>query len=412
MSGASKTFDQLTFEDLPNVISSPGSEVGHTPYDSQDGPTIDRSGPDHAHAKVSARQAKEAGLMTSGTYGQHSSGSSSSAAPARLWANRLRARMDSLGSTLYSLTWKVRTTPQGRSIFALRASALRISDKGCTGVRTPSACDDEGGTMDIIRAKEEGLSPKLKLRDEAALFSGVPTPNGYQPGGPQDPQKRAAGGHMVNLQDAVLWFSGVPTPNAEHCNDTDANWEKRRSECKERTGNGNGFGLNLGHVASLFSGVPTPLADKNSPQQRDDFTPNLANVATLFSGINTPRATDGTKGGPNQANGALSHDASLFSGVATPQAFDSKDMTGNLENRKTKGGCSNLKDQVTMFSGVQQTGSGETQDGTSAETESTDPGKGRLNAHYSRWLQGYPPEWCEAAKRASRLLPKSRKQGR
>ena len=69
----------MNSKNLPNATSSPESASGATPCDRQDGQMIGRSGRDPAHANLSARQAKAAGLMTSGTYGQPSTGSSSSA---------------------------------------------------------------------------------------------------------------------------------------------------------------------------------------------------------------------------------------------------------------------------------------------------------------------------------------------
>jgi hypothetical protein len=108
-----------------------------------DGQTTSPSGPAHAHANLSARQAKAAGLLTSGTSGRHSTGSSASVALQSLLANKLAAQTVSLGSTLYSLTWIKRATPAGRSIPALRASERRISGSGFTGWATPSARDNK-----------------------------------------------------------------------------------------------------------------------------------------------------------------------------------------------------------------------------------------------------------------------------
>ena len=88
-----------------------GIEFGAMHLEKPDGQTTRVSGQEVAHANLSARQAKEKGLMTSGTYGRHSSGLLKNAILASLLANRLQAQTASLGSTLYKLTWKVRTTP-------------------------------------------------------------------------------------------------------------------------------------------------------------------------------------------------------------------------------------------------------------------------------------------------------------
>jgi len=142
-------FDLPTLSDTHNATSSPGSASGPTHSAEQDGQTTGRSGPVPAHASLSARQAKEQGLLTSGTYGRTSTGLLKTAALQSFLASRLRARTDLAGSTLYKLTWKDRATPAGRSIPALRASARRISDNGSIGLEvgwlTPTANDDASG---------------------------------------------------------------------------------------------------------------------------------------------------------------------------------------------------------------------------------------------------------------------------
>jgi len=322
MSEASRTFAQLTFEDLPSATSLPASECGATRLGSQDGPTIARYGLDLAHANLSARQAKEAGLLTSGTCGPRSTTLSGTTARIRSWANRLQEKTGSLGSTLYTLTWKRTATPSGRSIYALVASGRRTSGKG-------------------------------------------------------------------------------------------------------------------------FTGVPTPMANKNTPQQRDDFTPTLANVAEQFSGVPTTCARghkDGDKGYTQIDQ--LPRVAHLFSPVATPTTNDAKSNYSNPTGSRIRNDGLNLNDHSQMFAGLptptteddnesratdpqaysekrlqrvnpsqnlavtaqSQMAFGATPNGSSAETAST----GQLNPCYSRWLMGLPVDWDYAAFRASETL-KARK---
>lgn len=131
---------QTICADLPSVTSSPESESGAMLCDKLDGQMIGRSGQEVAHANLSARQAKEMDLMTRGTYGQHSIGSSKNAALSSSLASRLQAKTGSAGSTLFNLTWKQRITPRQHSIYALRASALRTSGSGYSGWPTPRTC--------------------------------------------------------------------------------------------------------------------------------------------------------------------------------------------------------------------------------------------------------------------------------
>lgn len=129
---------QAICEDLPNITSLPESVSGVMHLEKQGGLMTSQSGQEAAHANLSARQAKEKGLMTSGTYGRLSSGSLRNANLASSLASKLQAQTASLGSTLYKLTWKVRTTPQQAPIFALRASVLRTSGSDCIGWPTPT----------------------------------------------------------------------------------------------------------------------------------------------------------------------------------------------------------------------------------------------------------------------------------
>ena len=135
------------YEDIRSVISLLESASGPMRFVKRDGPTTAPSRPDHALASLSAAQASEKGLLTSGTFGHTGSTSSRSAALATSLENRLRAKTDGLGSTLYKLTWKHWDLPSGRQICALRASVRRTSAKDCGSMGpcpTPMACDARG----------------------------------------------------------------------------------------------------------------------------------------------------------------------------------------------------------------------------------------------------------------------------
>lgn len=154
--------DLLSWLGTPSATSSPASECGATPFDWLDGPTTSPSGRGAVPANLSARQAKELGLLTSATFGPHGSISSSSALLASSLVSRLRARTASLGSTLYTLTWKERVTPSQRSIFALRASGLRTSDSGLGSWPTPTTRD----FRDVCNLSTSMYRPAGKLRKD------------------------------------------------------------------------------------------------------------------------------------------------------------------------------------------------------------------------------------------------------
>ena len=125
-----------------------------------------QSGQVRARASLSPRQAKEAGLLTSGTYGRRSSISSRTVALRLSLESRLQARTALLGSTLFKLTWKERVTPSGRSIPALRASVPRTSAKGCTSWPTPQVFDSAGeGQPRPLRYKGNAPSEQGNTRN-------------------------------------------------------------------------------------------------------------------------------------------------------------------------------------------------------------------------------------------------------
>jgi hypothetical protein len=134
-------FDPATSPPIPSAISSQESGSGHTPCASLGGLTIVEFGQAVAPANLSARQAKALGLMMSGTCGPRGSNSLRSASLTASMVSRLRARTASLGSTLFTLTWKQRATPAGLSISALRASAPRTSGNDCGSWPTTTRMD-------------------------------------------------------------------------------------------------------------------------------------------------------------------------------------------------------------------------------------------------------------------------------
>ena len=166
----SRTFGQWSLPGTPSAISSPESADGNSPSCEQAGPMIAPCGLVHVHANLSARQAKELGLLTSGTYGRHGSGSSSSADLQRYLASRLPALTRWSGSTLFSLTWKERVTSSGLRICALRASVPRTSGSGFGSWPTPT-------TTDAIRFPAYEFKTSNVTLNHAAQLAGWVTPS-------------------------------------------------------------------------------------------------------------------------------------------------------------------------------------------------------------------------------------------
>lgn len=277
---------QPIWPDTPNATSSLASASGLTHCGGRDGQMTALSGPALAPANLSATQAKAAGLMTSGTFGLTSTGSSRSAALTSSLVSRLRARTDLLGSTLYKLTWKERATPAGRSISALRASARPTSGKGSTGSEkgwaTPRAEDAESsgmrhsrGVADTLTAQAEHLagwvtttttrdwkdsgadikpradgSERLDQLPRQANLAGWPTP---MAGTPARNGNNEAGNNDSSRKTVEL--SGWPTPDCMNHRDG-TNLRQMTIDAAER---GSSKGVSLHHAAQFILEEPARL---------------------------------------------------------------------------------------------------------------------------------------------------------
>lgn len=193
--------DPATLPDTRNVISFPASQDGPTPWPLPDGRVVDPCGLAAALASLSARQVKELGLTISGISGPPGSISSASAGLQRSLESRLRARLQTLGSTLYTLTWKGWVTPSGVSRSRLRASVRRTSETERSGWHTPVV-------RDYRNSMGDGSNPH-DLPRQMALLAGWPTP---MAGTPAQNGNNAAGNNDSSRKTAAL--CGWPTPTA------------------------------------------------------------------------------------------------------------------------------------------------------------------------------------------------------
>ncbi len=209
------------------------------PCATPDGLTINQSGQVLVRANLSARQAKAMGLMTSGTYGHISIGSSASAALSTSLASKLQAATQMLGSTLYKLTWKQWVTPSGLSRSRLRASALRTSVTEPTGWPTPTANAGTG-------AGTEGRQGGMNIQS-AAMLAGWTTPthsDGSRGGTGITPAM--TGSSLTQLVKFVGW----PTPTT--IDNNQVRGEAAAANAPQR-------GTTIGGAARL-AGWPTPQA--------------------------------------------------------------------------------------------------------------------------------------------------------
>ena len=382
----SETSCQPSLWDTDRSTSSQESACGRSHCDSPACQTKLRSGPPPAHANLSARQASEAGLLTSGTSGLRHSTSSGTAGPESSWESRLRHLTDSLGSTLYSLTWKRRVTPQGRSICALRASVRRIFDSGYIGWPTPDASiAQDGETLETWETRRGTLKEKhgngngcgMPLTMAAAL-TGWPTPTAKENAGGEysDPERaiaRAMGPHANDLRDFVH-LAGWQTPKVQTV------------EYQYDGGDKTKIRLNLDGELKL-SGWATPSA-------RDwKDTPGMAIEATNPDGSDRSRVDQL----PRQAT---------MTGWPTPATDNFRSRSGE---RKNEMGMDQIVRTLNLPPGpARRTASGETLTGSSAAM----PSGGRLSPAHSLWLMLGPfaTAWACCAERVTRSTSRRRRR--
>ena len=185
-----------------SATSSQASASGPSRFVAPAGQMIDLFGPVPVLANLSARQALELGLRTQDTFGLASPGSSASVVLQSSLESKLRVRLSSLGSTLYTLTWKPWVTPSGLSRFRLRASVRRTSATGCSGWVTPTTRDHKDTPG--MTAQRDGQD-RLDQLPRQAYLAGWPTAQAHDgSGGGQ--AKRAMGStrHGSNLNDFAM----------------------------------------------------------------------------------------------------------------------------------------------------------------------------------------------------------------
>ena len=258
--------NQKNSKDIRSITFSPGSADGASHCEAQDGPTLDLFSQEAPHASHSAQQDAAEDMPTSDTLPRNGSGWSNPSGLLSSLASRLQPQSKkTTGSMIYSMNWKQKTTPRGRSYFQLVASGRRTSDSGFGWLHGwPTAT-----TRDHKDGKECPNVPINSLLGRETWMAGWPTPtvadeNKSRVKEPLNYSEK----HMArknsdkNLAITAQALAGWPTPAANTYGEDLEKELARRERLKAKHGNGNGAGLTTAVAAGLSANHGEPVRAK------------------------------------------------------------------------------------------------------------------------------------------------------
>lgn len=159
-----------------NATSLQGSEFGRLPFGAPAGQTIDLFGPVPVPANLSARQAKDLGLLMSGTSGQPGTTSSHSESLQNSLESKFLTRLKRDGLISSETTWKHRIMPSGRFVSVLTRRGGQSKGSVSTLLPSISAREWRDRSQALILARLDrgdgvakricSLSPALRLSQE------------------------------------------------------------------------------------------------------------------------------------------------------------------------------------------------------------------------------------------------------
>lgn len=274
MNEASRTLTQATLLDSDSGTSSAESPAGRSPSDSPDGPTIKKS-------LQGARRASHFPLLASAKEPP---------------TNGISGRSFIESSERSS-----------RGLFSVSKSAVQKSSDRLAAAMADELAKAPFGSMEFSLIWKLHTSPAQRL-----IF-----------------RLRASARRISDRDSFSSGTASWPTPNAQEfgCRDAERTKE-RREECKERTGNGNGFGLTLGQAAATLASWPTPNVPNGGrmgapTQKRADGSKKQLSPeeAASLAGWPTPMAGTPAKDGNNEAgNNDSSRKTVEMAAWATPTA--------------------------------------------------------------------------------------------
>lgn len=217
--GQFEMFAPETCTTLTSAISLQVLADGRSPCVSQDTNAC-HAGRDRHRASRSLSPDSSGERTTSVTLRPFGSISSVSANLQFCLENRLKRRLGTDGSTIYSMHWKTKATPAGRRFCQLVASARRISASDCSSERsgwtTPQAHDVSGRSQG--QKAKHGTKHGCACLVRDAQMAGWPTPtkgnaDGSQMAKDASPTGRRPDGSKATVSlNHIASLSGWPTP--------------------------------------------------------------------------------------------------------------------------------------------------------------------------------------------------------
>ena len=147
--------------------------------------------------------------MTSGIFGPSSTISPESAALQQSLVNKLRAKTDLAGSTLFKLIWKEWVTPAGRSLSLLRASGRPTSECACISPPAERAPWATPTTRDWKDGGEVPAVPINALLGRQAWLAAWPSPTKGNGDGGQSMASANATGKTEDGRKITVSLPGV-----------------------------------------------------------------------------------------------------------------------------------------------------------------------------------------------------------
>lgn len=329
---------------------------------------------------------------------------------------RLKRTLQIDDHSLFSMTWKTRTTPSRRCVSQVQCRARSTFGSGYGSWQSPMAGTNRKSERAMSRegnSRQGGGQRSGPGLEQQAEMAGWPTP---MSGTPSTESYNAAG--STDYEWKIDTLIGLrETPNGPKL----AGWPTATQQDAIGSGSRDYPATATHHVgttltdAANLAGWPTPntpsggrsVSTADATGRTPDGKKHTASLehAVKFATWPTPTTHDAERGGmADRAMGETRHgsnlqDFALLASWATPTSrdFKSDSATDAYHERQwahVRG--KPLSAEATLVSGPMSSGS-------PAATAK----RGQLNPRFSLWLQGYPTAWASCGERVMRSSRRS-----